>query len=329
MRLSKGKNSKFVYYLRSYLHCYCPRPILRLRKGILLKDIEQRSDWEYIQERVNYYCKDFSADRHFHEKSTVLGDEKVRSPKVYYLDSLKYARYFSPGNRWNLCHGDVNYIPEIPSITKSRPICDNNGNAVLLKLDHVRHFVFLNDRIKWSDKKDMVIFRGAIGQARGNSFKENRYRFMQMYYGHPMCDLGEIMEGGKYVNQAWASPKLSLYDHLEYKFIMALEGNDVASNLKWIMSSNSIAVMPRPKYETWFMEAKLIPDYHYIEIKDDFSNLEEKLRYYIEHPDKASQIIDNAHKYVLQFQDSRQEARISLLVLDKYFSQCALQAKEN
>ena len=29
----------------------------------------------------------------------------------------------------------------------------------------------------------------------------------------------------------------------------------------------SIVIMPKPKYETWFMEGTLIPDYHYIFIK--------------------------------------------------------------
>ena len=28
--------------------------------------------------------------------------------------------------------------------------------------------------------------------------------------------------------------------------------------------------MPKPKYETWFM-GKLIKDFHYIEVEDDFS----------------------------------------------------------
>ena len=100
---------------------------------------------------------------------------------------------------------------------------------------------------------------------------------------------------------------------------MALEGNDVASNLKWVMSSNSIAVMPRPTCETWFMEGKLIPNYHYIEIKPDFTDLEERLKHYIEHPEEAQQIIEHAHEYVAQFRNPRREKLISLLVLDKYF----------
>ena len=59
----------------------------------------------------------------------------------------------------------------------------------------------------------------------------------------------------------------------------------MASNLKWVMSSNSVAVMPRPRYETWFMEGSLVPGYHYIEIKTDFSDLIEKMEYYNAHPD--------------------------------------------
>ncbi len=112
---------------------------------------------------------------------------------------------------------------------------------------------------------------------------------------------------------------MSLWEHLDYKFIMALEGNDVASNLKWIMSSNSLAVMPRPTCETWFMEGTLLPNVHYVEVKEDFSDFEERINYYITHPDEAEQIIKNAHQYVEQFLDKEREDLISLAVLDKYF----------
>jgi len=100
---------------------------------------------------------------------------------------------------------------------------------------------------------------------------------------------------------------------------MSLEGNDVASNLKWVMSSNSIAVTPRLTCETWFMEGTLIPNYHYIEVKPDFSDLEERLTYYIQHPEEAEAIIQHAHEYVDQFRDEEREKLIQLLVLKKYF----------
>jgi hypothetical protein len=114
---------------------------------------------------------------------------------------------------------------------------------------------------------------------------------------------------------------MTIDEHLEYKFILCIEGNDVATNLKWVMSSNSLAVMPRPRYETWFMEGRLIPNYHYVEIKADYSNLEDRLTYYIQHTNEALQIIENAHQYIAQFRDKKREDLISLLTLRKYFKQ--------
>ncbi len=325
MAFRTGKNSKIGYYINNYFHLGVPRFILRIRKNLLLRKVEQRADWSDISQRVDYYCKDLSKEMagglEWDRQSVLLRHQKIKHPKVYYLDSIRYARYFSKDLRWHICHGDVNYIPELPSVTKSRPIQGHNENATLLNLDRVRHFVFLHDNIPWRKKKNQVIFRGAIGQMEGTAFKQNRYLFMEKCFNHPMVDAGEVMEGGKYIKEEWGKPKLTLYAHLDYKFIMALEGNDVASNLKWIMSSNSIAVMPKPRFETWFMEGTLKADYHYIEIKDDYSDLEEKLTYYIQHPDKAEAIIQHAHQYVNQFKNKRREAIVSLLVLDKYFKQ--------
>lgn len=67
------------------------------------------------------------------------------------------------------------------------------------------------------------------------------------------------------------------------------------------------------------MEGTLQPNYHYIEVKEDFSDLEERLTYYIERPAEAEAIIQHAHEYVDQFLNKKREKLISLLVLKKYF----------
>ena len=87
------------------------------------------------------------------------------------------------------------------------------------------------------------------------------------------------------------------------------------------MASNSLVMMRKPRFETWFMEGRLEPGVHYVELKDDFSDLEEKVQFYNlpENQDKALQIIANAHAYVAQFKDSDQELLVSLLVAQKYF----------
>ena len=64
---------------------------------------------------------------------------------------------------------------------------------------------------------------------------------------------------------------------------------------------------------------KLIPDYHYIEIKPDYSDLIEKLEYYIAHPEKAEAIIEHAHAYVDEFRDRERELLIARLTAARYF----------
>lgn len=307
-----GKNPKLIYYILAYARVATPGIVYRRRLKKALKSIESRADAAYIKERINYYNQ-LEETQELPEDVERLGDLK-RSKKVksvYFLDAYQITCWFNFHFKWNYVPGDVTHIPIIPSIVKSRPIAGNNQNSILLKLVQVRHFVFLNDKLSFKEKKNKIIFRGKADH------RPNRTKFMKKYFDHPMCDLGNISKKD-ILPEHWKVEKCSLYDHLNFKFILALEGIDVASNLKWIMSSNSIAVMPKPTYETWFMEGKLVPNVHYILIKDDFSDLEERLNYYIKNEDEAQKIIHNANDYVAQFLDKEREQLIGLAVMKKY-----------
>jgi hypothetical protein len=302
-------NNKIAYYLVNYLRPLIPRFLYRARLKKKLGKIKNHNS-EYISERVNYYNKLISETR-LSDKATSLGEfSLIKKYKTYSFDTYKYIRFFNPSLKAKFIFGDITTVPDEPGILKSRPIDVENSNSVLLKLNRIRHYIYINDRMSFSEKKDMLVFRGTRKQ-------EHRIRFMKMYIDHPMCDIGTFItdSADNSLYKGWMSKK----KQLEYKFVLCLEGFDVSSNLKWVMSSNSIAVMPKPKYETWFMEGKLIPDQHYILIKDDYSDLEEKLKYYIMHPEESLKIISNANAYMNQFRDREREDLISLMVLEKYF----------
>ncbi len=315
-----NKNSKLVYYLSSVLNIYLyPNWLKRISLDKLSNSINKRSDKNYIQQRVEYYCK-------LRRTTTISPDApSIANLKfsdeygsVYFFDSKRYLQYFNQNNKWMFKFGDIIDKQAYPSIVKSRPLCDDNENSVLLNLNKVRHFLFVKDRVPFERKQNRVIFRGEIAH------KPRRIEFLEKHYHTPLVDAGSV---GPILKEEWNRSKLSILEHLQFKFIMALEGNDVASNLKWIMSSNSIAVMPKPTCETWFMEGLLIPNYHYIEIKPDYSDLEERLQYYIDNPDQARIIVKNAQDWVAQFSNIKREKIISLLVLDKYFKMTGQSAK--
>jgi hypothetical protein len=93
----------------------------------------------------------------------------------------------------------------------------------------------------------------------------------------------------------------------------------VASNLKWVMSSNSLAVMPPPSCETWFMEGLLEPDVHYVALRPDYADLEDQLHRYLADPAAAESIIDRAHEHVARFDDPAREEAAAFLTLEKFF----------
>lgn len=305
----KNKNFKLGYYLETLTHNSLPSKILQLGMRKWLSELSE-IDIPYIKSRVDYYNQlQSSININDAPNKTYLANlSKPKQSKIYYYDIKKYLKYFDEQLPFLYKPGDNIDSLDLPHLVKSRPINGNN-NQVVLKLNAIRHFNFIEDDIKFCNKKNILFGRLAV-------YQEHRKKFYEQYFHHHLCNLGDVAIGTK---SKWIKPKATINDHLAYKFILALEGNDVATNLKWIMSSNSIAVMPKPKYETWFMEGKLIPGVHYIAIKDDYSDLAAQLNYYIQNPDKCLAIINAAHQWVNQFRDLKREHIINLLVLDKYF----------
>jgi hypothetical protein len=299
------RNSKVVYYTRQFSHLMIPNGLYRKR---MYRILERAGETRQLCDRLTYYNKidaPFSLDENH---PTIRQFRKV-SKKTYFFDLYEYLRTFPENNRLHFLFGDIQHVPSVPCLLKSRPIAGENANGVLMKLNKVRHFNFVKDGRPFSEKKDLLVWRGKAKQ-------EHRKEFLRRFYDHPLCDVGNAWRSYRV---PYAKPWMSLREQLAYKFILAIEGYDVASNLKWILSSNSLAVMPRPRFETWFMEGRLLPDHHYVLVKDDYSDLEEKLRYYSRRPREAQFIIDNANAHVSQFLNPLHEDALSLLTLHRYF----------
>ncbi|MGX8713329.1 MAG: glycosyl transferase family 90 [bacterium] len=310
-----GKNSKAGYFLKAGFRDMLPDALFARRLQREMDQCRRLYDETYIADRVDYYCR-FDQHRDLGPMARPIGElhKTGHGTSTYYYDSRELLQWFNPSLRWNHIFGDVRDIPAYPAIVKTRGLGCDNSNSVILKLDKCLHYVFLKDRKTFETKADRAIFRGQVGS------RENRIAFCTLFSGNPRFDVANTTAhytvGDSPVNTL---PRLSLYRHLDYRYIMSLEGNDVASNLRWVMSSNSLAVMPKPTCESWFMEERLVPGEHFVLVKDDFSDLESQLDYYSSHTAEAKEIARNANKYVSQFRDRRRERYIGLRVLEKYF----------
>lgn len=284
----------------------------RLGKRSKTQKLWAEADSETLRDRLHYYCKYssvFTPPTYWNTLEEIHLPSKLRT---YYFDLLKYTRFFPSSHRLQVHFGDNTELFKLPTLVKTRPISPSCDTNVLMKFNAIRHFHFVRDTKKWEEKKDLLFGRAHISRQ-----KPIRLAFHELYFDHALCDIGQINKGT--THDQWIKPKVSIAHHLQYKFILCLEGVDVASNLKWVMSSNSLAVMPRPKYESWFMEDRLKAGEHYIEVQDDLKDLPEKLIYYLERPELCKEISQNAQQYVRQFQNSKQERLLGLMVLDRYF----------
>ncbi|MBL1269557.1 MAG: lipopolysaccharide A protein [Halomonas sp.] len=308
----KANKHKFLFYGKGVFEIGLPKRYYHYEQRKILNAFNRMPlgrDRYYIESRVNYYNK-LSGQSVLNQQAERVGSFSKQKSWSYYIDMKRYLLRFNESLQFHFLPGDVRNVPQEPAFVKSRPITQDNQYSILLKLNRVRHYYFVNDPLSFDEKRDKLVWRGACHQS-------HRQAFVKQYYAHPLCDVGDTRKGVQ--GDPCARPFMSISEQLQYKFILSIEGNDVATNLKWIMASNSLCFMAKPKYETWFMEGLLKPGYHYVEVADDYSDLEEKMAYYSCHLGEAKQIIQNANDYVKPFLNYQQEHLIGLLVMQKYF----------
>ena len=299
------ERNKAIYYIKNGVLDIIPRSFFqrKLKHWILL---EKQYSEKLLSKRLNYYHNNLEKKSIPSNLTSLKKITRKNNISMYYYDFMKIGRYFNADFKVNYAFGDIDTNQENLTIVKSRPI-HNNGNSVLLPLDKLRHFNFIEDTISFKDKKDEIVWRGVI-------HKENRKLLVKKFTNKKRFNVLAIQNKNKK-----KTGFLSIKEQLKYKFILSIEGIDVATNLKWIMSSNSLCFMPKPRFETWYMEGELIPNFHYVLIEDDYSDVEEKMNFYSENTDKAEEILTNAKRWTDQFKDKKLEKLVSILVMNSYF----------
>lgn len=314
-RLLQTRNNRFIYYVKGVGRALYPKSLLKIDYG-RLESRMRHFDEESLIERLDYYNQNVEPFELFGEGKSIKDIPLKGSGSMYWLDLMEYARFFPQEARLAYIFLDVTHVPEVPTLVKSRPVATSdqpNAQSVLYKFCKIRNFRFVNDPMPFSKKKDKLIWRGAV-------YQKHRIEFMKNFFGKsPLIDVGQHNKSGDR-NPQWQVPFMSIAEQLKNKFIFSIEGNDVATNTKWGLSSRSLLFMKKPTYETWLMEGRLIPGEHYVELKDNYSDLEEKVEYYIGHPKEAEEIIQNGNRWIEQFKDPYVEDWLSMKILDQYLT---------
>ena len=105
---------------------------------------------------------------------------------------------------------------------------------------------------------------------------------------------------------------------LNRKYLLSVEGNDVASNLKWMLASNSVVLMQPPVMETWAMEGMLLPYIHYVPLSEDFEDLKSKVLWCNLNSKVCELISKNATEFMRQFNNKSTENLITCSVVNSF-----------
>jgi len=213
-------------------------------------------------------------------------------------------RYCSLSPRPNLSvrvfFGDLEDQRRVDSftITKSRLVKDRCG--ILLPLNTANHWLFRTNivqfrRTMWGRKVPRLVWRGTTT---GDGVRRD--------FVHHLSGRGHDVRFTKVIQKRrdWiTNTSIQMGDHLshpsllKFKYLLVLPGNDVATSLKWALSSNSVVLMPPPEKETWLMEGLLKAWVHYVPVETPMI-VEERIRWLKENDREARRISSSANRWM-------------------------------
>jgi hypothetical protein len=246
---------------------------------------------------------------HLHEVEPDRGN-MLTNPRIPLIKKIRYALSKEEIDR---------LLTDEPTSCLSGPRVPPTGlpylQPIIWLLNVERHFqhtrVVRRYDIPWHRKKNRAVFRGLLtgleydptATDEENCYNMIRCRFVYQYARSDLVDakltstFNKMPETFHGVNLT--GEELRKKDFLEHKGFVILEGNDVSSGLKWAMVSQSVVLMPPPTYSSWAMEELLEPWVHYIPLHKNLSDVEDKVRWMIEHDAESQRISHRATLWVL------------------------------
>ena len=167
-----------------------------------------------------------------------------------------------------------------------------------------------SSKFSWDTKKNIAFWRGGTtgeGKYTDRSWFK-RYRsqlaLLSNYYpdrvdagftSYPGVDAKVVDEMNRVIpKKNWTVHK----DHLKYKYLVVPDGNTCTYPRYYLsLLSNSVAFKQDSNHIQWFYGG-LTPYEHYVPVKEDFSDLPEKVLWAIDHDDEMQKISKQATAFI-------------------------------
>lgn len=229
----------------------------------------------------------FSPDLYFGQPANIVQYNRRRGDPYGVLWGL--PTYFEPSRRLGL-------VMDPSELDDPRPFADKIPKAVWRGTTTGEHwaspFGFEKLQIHWGD----------AGGLQARDLWSPRVRAVAMSLEHPdRLDCRFVIRRRAFkklgeddlANPAF-SPERARRWLLRFKYQLCLPGNDVATQLYWVLATNSIAFKLQSDFE-------VLPDYflrpwvHYVPVAADLHDLQDKIAYCESNPDVCRALIERAN----------------------------------
>lgn len=166
--------------------------------------------------------------------------------------------------------------------------------------------------LDWDNKKSKAVFRGTPSGCGTHEDTNMRIRLAESKIDKDILDAGITRTGegqarfdpvhglSVLTTTSKGVPRMNLVDQSKHKYMIHIDGNVGAYRLLQSMMTGSVQLIVRGKYTMW-ADHMIVDGYHYIGVKGDLSDLEEKIRWCIAHDEECRQISKNALEFATQY----------------------------
>ncbi len=172
--------------------------------------------------------------------------------------------------------------------------------------------------IPWENKKELAFWRGGFT-------KKNRTKLCQLSIDHPDYLNARLVGDSKdpewqkqCEESGYLGSRCSWSEFLEHKYLPYMDGVMCAAPaLQWRLLSHSLTFKPDSEEIQWFYRA-IHPNVHYVPVKNDLSDLPEKIDWAKGHDESARKIVERANEFAENHLRYGDVLHYFLLVLKEY-----------
>lgn len=281
-----------------------------------------------INERIEYYIGNYDYKTPgFDLAEKMLEDQPFRSDQDYsshkstYIKDIDRLKSYSNSHFW-LHVGDRPYLQEPKKIlVKIRDSHNDKSNGIIANLNSARHWGYCgaikNFDTDWDMKKSEPFWRGVSTGIDIDNRSYTRADLVKDYYNVYDVAFSQIHRARHEHLAIYNKGMSPINKILQYKYVICIDGNDKSSSLNWLLYSNSIPIMPKPRFHSWLCEPWLKSEVHYVEVKEDFSDLVDKIEWCKLHDEECQEISKNGRDFILQnFGNIEKEMNIEKTLVD-------------